>query len=595
MHEMESENWYMYVFEGADAEEYNYWLSPRDAAKNCKTPDVDSDSITDYQEVFGYNVKIITGWGKDNTPISKEKTMYGDPQLPYAQGKDSQGNIIWTDTDEDGIPDIVETYFSNISYIDSDSLWRQMIVSNGFASTYGWCREYYQTLNASDPSKAENWTQKAFNPFVVCNLPPMITSFSAEAHDEWGWVPVYLYGVQVGVVWSCTACYITVSLEAKSVSGFRNLFVGVKDLYRGATSGVFKWIESGEQTAVSYTGSNAIRLDVDYGTLVLYGYEVYGYVVSYAMVGESHPAVEVRKEIKGIITLVADAIASFLAMLAGGLQEVWNAVEKAVNAIVEWIKEQITKAMGVLLAPINSAMKSFGESLSDPLLQSYEEYNRTGTVSSATIILINSVIGLIYLLASGLSAGIIALLISLKGITFSLSSLLMMVFQIIALIIMLQLIGKEVTGREYSIERPNVVNINVVVALVKEFVNKVVPQNQSDNLSFALSWLAFVLSFFELPLTLILVGESNSFAMGFCAFVASFIALILSLLSISPMFSNVSLHLALFSLVFGIIGLVLSTFSGTNPMFADIAAFCVFINIIVLVLAALALGVGAYI
>ncbi|MEM3413688.1 MAG: hypothetical protein QXE27_07085, partial [Thermoplasmata archaeon] len=126
-------------------------------------------------------------------------------------------------TDEDGIPDIVEIYFSNVSYIDNNSLWQQMIVSNGFASTYGWCREYYQTLNASDPSKAENWTQKAFNPFVVCNLPPMITSFSAEAHDEWGWVPVYLYGVQVGVVWSCTACYITVSLEAKSVSGFRNL------------------------------------------------------------------------------------------------------------------------------------------------------------------------------------------------------------------------------------------------------------------------------------------------------------------------------------------------------------------------------------
>ncbi|MEM3738795.1 MAG: hypothetical protein QW204_03485, partial [Thermoplasmata archaeon] len=170
MHEMESENWYMYVFEGADAEEYNYWLSPRDAAKNCQTPDVDSDSITDYQEVFGYNVKVITGWGKDNTPISKEITMYGNPLAAYKQ---TDGR--WTDTDEDGIPDIVEIYFSNVSYIDNNSLWQQMIVSNGFASTYGWCREYYQTLNASDPSKAENWTQKAFNPFVVCNLPPMVT------------------------------------------------------------------------------------------------------------------------------------------------------------------------------------------------------------------------------------------------------------------------------------------------------------------------------------------------------------------------------------------------------------------------------------
>ncbi|MEM3567862.1 MAG: hypothetical protein QXS83_04790, partial [Thermoplasmata archaeon] len=69
------------------------------------------NSRLDYQEVFGYTVKIITGWGKDNTPISREKTMYGDPLVAYKQ---TDGR--WTDTDEDGIPDIVEIYFSNISY-----------------------------------------------------------------------------------------------------------------------------------------------------------------------------------------------------------------------------------------------------------------------------------------------------------------------------------------------------------------------------------------------------------------------------------------------------------------------------------------------
>ncbi|MEM3413921.1 MAG: calcium-binding protein, partial [Thermoplasmata archaeon] len=47
-----------------DAQEFQYWkskgLSDTKAAEYCKTPDVDGDSITDYQEVFGYNVKIIT-------------------------------------------------------------------------------------------------------------------------------------------------------------------------------------------------------------------------------------------------------------------------------------------------------------------------------------------------------------------------------------------------------------------------------------------------------------------------------------------------------------------------------------------------------
>ncbi|MEM3445228.1 MAG: hypothetical protein QXJ27_04905 [Thermoplasmata archaeon] len=62
-----------------DVWEPNCWeskgLSDTKVAEYCTTPDVDGDSITDYQEVFGYNVKIITGWGKDNSPIGREKTM----------------------------------------------------------------------------------------------------------------------------------------------------------------------------------------------------------------------------------------------------------------------------------------------------------------------------------------------------------------------------------------------------------------------------------------------------------------------------------------------------------------------------------------
>ena len=36
----------------------------------CKNPDVDGDNITDGKEINGYEVKIITGWKSDGTPIS---------------------------------------------------------------------------------------------------------------------------------------------------------------------------------------------------------------------------------------------------------------------------------------------------------------------------------------------------------------------------------------------------------------------------------------------------------------------------------------------------------------------------------------------
>ncbi|MEM3567860.1 MAG: hypothetical protein QXS83_04780, partial [Thermoplasmata archaeon] len=347
-----------------DAQEFQYWyilylemgIGVKDAcaqaAKNCKTPDVDGDSITDYQEVFGYNVKIITGWGKDNTPISKEITMYGDPLRAYRQSSGA-----WTDTDSDGIPDIVEIYFSNVSYIDSDSLWQQMVVSNGFASTYRWCREYYQTLNASDPSKAENWTQKAFNPFVVCNLPPMITSFSAEAHEEWGWISGW-GGIPY---WGVKACYLTISVVVKSVTGFTMVIIGARPLDKGEDTVVHvESIWSSTATVASYSN---VRLDVDWWTLKVTGYRARAYAVSYAEDMSQAKSVEASHEIKGIITLIADALANLWQMLVSGLQKVWEAVEKAVNAIVEWVKKIVEEAIKKIVEPIFKILDSWGKDI----------------------------------------------------------------------------------------------------------------------------------------------------------------------------------------------------------------------------------------
>ncbi|MEM3567463.1 MAG: hypothetical protein QXS83_02715, partial [Thermoplasmata archaeon] len=109
-----------------DGSEYNYWLKrtneSRTAFLYCTTPDVDGDSITDYQEVYGYTIRVITCWDENGTPLSSESIMYGDPLGAY---KRCDGG--WTDTDSDNIPDIVEIYFSNITWIDNDTMWQQMI------------------------------------------------------------------------------------------------------------------------------------------------------------------------------------------------------------------------------------------------------------------------------------------------------------------------------------------------------------------------------------------------------------------------------------------------------------------------------------
>ncbi|MGC8913855.1 MAG: hypothetical protein ACP5LE_08060, partial [Thermoplasmata archaeon] len=222
---------------------------------------------------------------------------------------------------------------------------------SGFAN-YQWCREYYWSINGSDPSKAENWTQKAFNPFVVCNLPPMITEFSVEAHEEW-----------CGII--VTACYLTVTVKVKSITGLGQVYIGVRALNSDTTSATWVGvIWSATQTEASYTG---IRLDVDWWTLKLTGYSTQVIVLAYVEVGGKYPSVSAEHQIKGIVTIFAEAIANLIAMLTGGLQKVWDAVESAVNAIVEWVKGIIQKILEPLFSPIKSAISSWIESIKDAL------------------------------------------------------------------------------------------------------------------------------------------------------------------------------------------------------------------------------------
>ncbi|MGC8913889.1 MAG: hypothetical protein ACP5LE_08235, partial [Thermoplasmata archaeon] len=60
------------------------------------------------------------------------------------------------------------------------------------------------------------------------------------------------------------------------------------------------------------------------------------------------------------------------AMLLGGLQKVWEAVAKAVNAIVEWLWNDVIKpAMDLVLAPIYNVLNSFAEQYAEILFELY--------------------------------------------------------------------------------------------------------------------------------------------------------------------------------------------------------------------------------
>jgi len=67
-----------------DYHEFRYWnytchLPASQAAEYCKNPDVDGDGITDYQEVKGYTVRIITCWDPQGNPLYSDTTIYGNP------------------------------------------------------------------------------------------------------------------------------------------------------------------------------------------------------------------------------------------------------------------------------------------------------------------------------------------------------------------------------------------------------------------------------------------------------------------------------------------------------------------------------------
>jgi hypothetical protein len=67
--------------------------------------------------------------------------------------------------------------------------------------------------------------------------------------------------------------------------------------------------------------------------------------------------------------MVVDAIMALGAMLLGGLQKAWEAVQNAVNAIVEWIKSELTKVIEPLFSPFRAQIEGQAKEWADMIMK----------------------------------------------------------------------------------------------------------------------------------------------------------------------------------------------------------------------------------
>ena len=527
-----------------DYHEFYYWHTTRnlpasDAYANCKNPDVDGDGITDCQEVNGYTVKVATSFDQNNNPIMQEKTMYGDPCQAYKQPGGA-----WTDTDGDGIPDIVEIYFSNTTNIDNNATWEH-IIRTGYPwlTSYQWCREYYWALNGSDPSKAENWTQKAFNPFVVCNLPPMITTFSAEVHE---------YGE-----WYNKRYTIRTQFVVKDLRGVAEVKQELYELVTGKLYASHTYNPGAGYTVITA----GWEFDVDYWTLTAYGYNVRGTVK-----GESGLSVSAEQKISGLVTMVVDAIMALGAMLLGGLQKAWEAVANAVNAIVEWIKQQITAGLQIIIAPVQQAINAYIETLITALSAAYDEYLSTGSISEKNLSAVrDALMGGLWWALVALSVGLAVILTVLLPVTMPIGIVTSIVLPLITgIIIGVFLAGKEVGRKEISVSPEW--KIAEIVAFAKALVEsgeKISTKGGKWDALFGfmgalLGWQGFVVGLFA-PLYVGYIEPTRYLIAGFCV-VVSVLSLILGLAAVFYT-GTTELLIGGLSLIFGVMGIVSGIFA----------------------------------
>jgi len=450
----EFEYWQSYLYNLWDS-----WVNEETGAEvnetslsYCRIPDVDNDSIPDGKEIHGYEVKIITGWKSDGTPISRMRYISPselDPLTPY-----TNRTGVYLDSDGDGIPDVVEAWFSNVSMI-TDSDYRQAFKSK-FGSTlfneYRWVISYFWTVYSKDLDEHHNrtsawqnatqWLQNQFNPLIRDRTPPMITKFTLRWEVEFS---VSLEPVKV---------YAHVHIVVRDAGGISYLHVVDED--------------SGEDVAI-YNAGTVVEVDHKFRASALSA--VFGSVhIRLTVQDYAYNTLTAEKELKGAFEQVLDALKALWDAIWNTLCKVVEAMAKAVNVILEWVKGLIMNIIEGVVDKIASSLKGFYDTIIHLANMFAYDMQNYGKLSKDTILGFKSFfdsLNWIYFLFLGIVVALDVLTYVINGLTFGVGTLITGII----LPLVLTLVVKEILeGREYGEVKPSGYLLNPSWAYVIDFV-----------------------------------------------------------------------------------------------------------------------------
>ncbi len=303
--------------------------------------DFDKDTLSNIEE---YQRDPSGDYDGDGTPISEMRHVTPselDPLIPYAN---STG--VWTDTDSDGIPDAVEAMLSNTSY------WQFLVVEYPLLwAHYAWAAKYYDTIKKKEnETAAKEWLHDQFNPLIVDHTPPVVTKFTLRWEVRTTTSPPFV------------AVYAVVHVAVRDVGGIYSL--NIYDL------------DSGEEYEPNKLGYTHYDLEHKFSASLLQAgvgsVTIRVYAEDYA--GNS---IQVQKNLSGAFGVVLNVLSALWSQFWDALVEVGKAMAKAVDVIVEWVKEIINNILSIF-GKIMNVVEGFGNRLLTLFLQSYENYKQTG-------------------------------------------------------------------------------------------------------------------------------------------------------------------------------------------------------------------------
>jgi len=458
------------------------------AVKYLKDPDVDKDNVTDGKEINGWTVKIIVGYDEQNNPISKDVTLYGDPLAAY---KDPEGNYI--DSDEDNIPDIVESLLSNNStfakfarlFADPTSEYYDLWTSYNWTIAYFFSmrnnRNFHYYLDLLDANKysaeqiaryitewnntaphnkscAENatqWLRDEFNPLITESMAPVITEFHV--------MTVYRGEVFPGV----PNAKAKIVLEIRDVAGISD--VRIRSICPDI-AGIMIWtidMDFNGETTVIIGKDEPFYIDVtEYSAVLTYN-------ISVNATDTLGNSAEWYKEVDGPFGAFIKTVANMLRAFWEFLCEVGAKIAEAVNFIVEWIIEQVKN---IILAPINalfSTIQGWRENVINAVKMYVSEYiNNNGQVSESTVEYARRVLDLtwFFFIVLGVVIALNTAIMFVEGVTFGAAAI---IFHVVIPLIVIVMVETFMHTQEYetkSIGMPTSVSFNYLLNMVKNYI-----------------------------------------------------------------------------------------------------------------------------